>query len=65
MEQLVWDQALIEKYNYSGPRYTSYPTALEFNESFAYTDLIKATNTYPSRSLSLYIHIPFCLHLFL
>ena len=60
MEQLVWDQALIEKYNYSGPRYTSYPTALEFNESFAYTDLIKATNTYPSRSLSLYIHIPFC-----
>jgi len=60
MEQLVWDQALIEKYNYSGPRYTSYPTALEFNESFTHADLITATKTYPSRALSLYIHIPFC-----
>jgi oxygen-independent coproporphyrinogen-3 oxidase len=24
-----WDLALIQKYNYSGPRYTSYPTALD------------------------------------
>jgi len=60
MQQLVWDQALIEKYNYSGPRYTSYPTALEFNESFTHADLVTATKTYPSRPLSLYIHIPFC-----
>ncbi|WP_299663741.1 oxygen-independent coproporphyrinogen III oxidase [uncultured Psychromonas sp.] len=60
MQQLVWDQALIEKYNYSGPRYTSYPTALEFSESFEYADLIQATDTYPDRPLSLYIHIPFC-----
>lgn len=60
MERLVWDQALIEKYNYSGPRYTSYPTALEFDESFTYPSLIKATHIYPERALSLYIHIPFC-----
>jgi len=60
MQKLVWDQALIEKYNYSGPRYTSYPTALEFTESFQHTDLIKATQTYPNRPLSLYVHIPFC-----
>jgi len=60
MQQLVWDQALIEKYNYSGPRYTSYPTALEFAESFNHADLIKATSIYPERPLSLYIHIPFC-----
>jgi len=60
MEKLVWDQALIEKYNYSGPRYTSYPTALEFDERFDYAQLIKATETYPNRPLSLYIHIPFC-----
>ena len=60
MQQLVWDQALIEKYNYSGPRYTSYPTALEFSESFEHADLIAATGTYPTRPLSLYIHIPFC-----
>jgi oxygen-independent coproporphyrinogen-3 oxidase len=60
MEKSVWDQALIEKYNYSGPRYTSYPTALEFNENFNYPTLIQATKTYPTRPLSLYIHIPFC-----
>ncbi|MEG3754855.1 oxygen-independent coproporphyrinogen III oxidase [Psychromonas arctica] len=60
MQQLIWDQALIEKYNYSGPRYTSYPTALEFNESFNQTDLSAATQQYPERPLSLYIHIPFC-----
>jgi oxygen-independent coproporphyrinogen III oxidase len=60
MQQLVWDQALIEKYNYSGPRYTSYPTALEFSESFDYQALMQATHVYPEKALSLYIHIPFC-----
>lgn len=60
MEQIVWDQRLIEKYNYSGPRYTSYPTALEFSESFQYDDLLAATQVYPQRPLSLYVHIPFC-----
>lgn len=56
----LWDQALIEKYNYSGPRYTSYPTALEFNESFNEQDFITAATRYHDRPLSLYIHIPFC-----
>ena len=56
----LWDQALIEKYNYSGPRYTSYPTALEFNEQFTEQDFISATSCYPERPLSLYVHIPFC-----
>ena len=60
MQKLVWDQSLIEKYNYSGPRYTSYPTALEFDESFDYSELNKATKVYPQRPLSLNIHIPFC-----
>ena len=32
MSEIIWDLALIQKYNQSGPRYTSYPTALEFNE---------------------------------
>ncbi|MGL5302435.1 MAG: oxygen-independent coproporphyrinogen III oxidase [Aeromonas sp.] len=59
-EQIVWDQALIEKYNYSGPRYTSYPTALEFNESFGYPEFTYAARQYPERNLSLYVHIPFC-----
>ncbi|MGB5855635.1 MAG: oxygen-independent coproporphyrinogen III oxidase [Oceanisphaera sp.] len=58
--QIVWDQALIEKYNYSGPRYTSYPTALEFNDAFGMTQLKAAAGRYPERPLSLYVHIPFC-----
>ena len=59
-EKLVWDDALIQKYNYSGPRYTSYPTALEFSESFGYPDFLAAAAQYPERPLSLYVHIPFC-----
>ncbi|MBM7456203.1 oxygen-independent coproporphyrinogen-3 oxidase [Oceanisphaera litoralis] len=58
--QIEWDQALIEKYNYSGPRYTSYPTALEFNDGFGMADLEAAASRYPGRPLSLYVHIPFC-----
>lgn len=60
-EQLIdWDLALIQKYNYSGPRYTSYPTALEFSEAFGETDFLQAVARYPERPLSLYVHIPFC-----
>ncbi|GGB43605.1 coproporphyrinogen-III oxidase [Oceanisphaera marina] len=58
--QTVWDQGLIEKYNYSGPRYTSYPTALEFNDAFGMPQLEAAAERYPDRPLSLYVHIPFC-----
>jgi len=57
---IEWDQALIEKYNYSGPRYTSYPTALEFSEEFAESDFVSAVSNSKNDSLSLYIHIPFC-----
>lgn len=58
--QIDWDQALIEKYNYAGPRYTSYPTALEFSEQYAEPDFLRAVARYPERPLSLYVHIPFC-----
>lgn len=59
-ERIVWDQAVIDKYNYSGPRYTSYPTALEFHEAFTISDLDLACSEFPERPLSLYVHIPFC-----
>ncbi|WP_375752134.1 oxygen-independent coproporphyrinogen III oxidase [Vibrio sp. HN007] len=59
-EQIVWDQSILEKYNYSGPRYTSYPTALEFHEAFTIAEFDMACHQYPDRPLSLYIHIPFC-----
>lgn len=58
--QHIFDPALLQKYNTHGPRYTSYPTALSFDESFFDDDLIKAVKTSPNSDLSLYIHIPFC-----
>ncbi|WP_087023244.1 oxygen-independent coproporphyrinogen III oxidase [Thaumasiovibrio subtropicus] len=57
---IEWDQALIEKYNYSGPRYTSYPTALEFSTDFMAEQFDTECQRYPERPLSLYLHIPFC-----
>ena len=49
------------KYSKAGPRYTSYPTALEFSEAFEYeTYLEKLKEQDPSRPLSLYFHLPFC-----
>ena len=50
-----WDLALIQKYNYSGPRYTSYPTALEFSDAFGEADFQQAVARYPERPLSLYV----------
>ncbi|WP_038909856.1 oxygen-independent coproporphyrinogen III oxidase [Dickeya dadantii] len=60
-EQTIdWDLSLIQKYNYSGPRYTSYPTALEFSDSYDNAAFAQAVARYPNRPLSLYLHIPFC-----
>lgn len=60
MSEIIWDLALIQKYNHSGPRYTSYPTALEFNEHYNNDNFKQAAARYPQRPLSLYVHIPFC-----
>jgi oxygen-independent coproporphyrinogen-3 oxidase len=55
-EQLIdWDLALIQKYNYSGPRYTSYPTALEFSEDYG-TEAFKGRARYPERPLAVRSH---------
>ncbi|WP_456413920.1 oxygen-independent coproporphyrinogen III oxidase [Thiolapillus sp.] len=61
-QQLILDDALIAKYDQSGPRYTSYPTAVQFHEGFTAEDYAAiATGTNASgRPLSLYFHIPFC-----
>ncbi|MCF6437371.1 oxygen-independent coproporphyrinogen III oxidase [Pseudoalteromonas sp. MMG022] len=56
----TWDDSLIKKYNVSGPRYTSYPTALSLQSGYDATALRAAVQSSKSRSLSLYIHIPFC-----
>ena len=58
----LFDLALISKYDQSGPRYTSYPTAVQFHEGFdeeAYKRVARATNE-AGGPLSLYFHIPFC-----
>jgi oxygen-independent coproporphyrinogen-3 oxidase len=63
MEQsLVFDQALIERYDRSGPRYTSYPTAVQFHDGFGTADYAAAArnSNASARPLSLYFHIPFC-----
>jgi oxygen-independent coproporphyrinogen III oxidase len=50
-----------EKYSKPGPRYTSYPTALEFSEAFAYDAYInELKNQDKNRPISLYFHLPFC-----
>lgn len=48
------------KYSKPGPRYTSYPTALEFSENFSEIDYIDALNRHTYLPLSLYTHLPFC-----
>lgn len=58
------DVELIKKYDKPGPRYTSYPTAPHFSESFTaenYRDEIIATNGGDATTdLSLYFHLPYC-----
>ena len=57
----LFESALIKKYDHSGPRYTSYPTANNFAE-FSITDYqaqVEISNQ-NKRTISLYCHIPFC-----
>lgn len=61
-QKLILDQQLIAKYDQSGPRYTSYPTAVQFHEEFTaadYAEIAQASNA-SKRPLSLYFHLPFC-----
>lgn len=62
--KIVFDPALIRRYDKSGPRYTSYPTAVQFHTGFneaAYRRAAAGTNAeQPQRPLSLYFHLPFC-----
>ncbi|WP_097461149.1 oxygen-independent coproporphyrinogen III oxidase [Mangrovitalea sediminis] len=64
-DHLEWDDALIARYDRAGPRYTSYPTAVEFTEAFGVKDLERATalSREHGNPLSLYVHVPFCARL--
>ncbi|MDF1874444.1 oxygen-independent coproporphyrinogen III oxidase [Sulfurimonas sp. SAG-AH-194-I05] len=55
------DFAKFTKYSKPGPRYTSYPTALEFSDAYGYDEYIqKMKEQDSSRPISLYFHLPFC-----
>ena len=63
MDQSVkFDLDLINRYDKSGPRYTSYPTALELHDGFGEQDYKQqiALSNERGGPLSLYFHIPFC-----
>ena len=59
-----FDADLIAKYGGAGPRYTSYPTAVQFSDEFgakAWLSALKDSNKLPiPADLSLYVHVPFC-----
>jgi len=60
--QIIFDAALIRRYDKAGPRYTSYPTAVQFHEKFGedeYRATARASNM-GGAPLSLYFHLPFC-----
>ena len=59
------DPEILARYNRPGPRYTSYPTAPQFEDSFgpeAYAKRLAVANELTGDPLSLYVHIPFCEH---
>ena len=59
------NEAIFKKYNVPVPRYTSYPTANQFEEFSAeqYLKAVEASNDATADNISFYIHVPFCQHL--
>jgi oxygen-independent coproporphyrinogen-3 oxidase len=59
-----FDADLVRRYDRPGPRYTSYPTAVQFHDGFREAEYrAAAANTNgktPPAPLSLYVHVPFC-----
>ncbi len=59
---IEFDAEMLKKYDTFGPRYTSYPTAMQFDGKFSerdYSNELEQSNADGS-PLSLYYHIPFC-----
>ena len=63
-QSIAFSADLLRRYDQPGPRYTSYPTAPQFNAGFGEGELrraAEASNGDPiPRRLSLYVHVPFC-----
>jgi oxygen-independent coproporphyrinogen-3 oxidase len=60
----VFDPTLVRRYDRPGPRYTSYPTAPQFDASFGEAELReyarRSNEELIPRPISLYIHVPYC-----
>lgn len=61
---IKWDTNLIRRYDQAGPRYTSYPTAVQFQPGVGSFKLLNALreSRQAERPLSIYVHVPFCAH---
>jgi oxygen-independent coproporphyrinogen-3 oxidase len=56
---------LLARYDRPGPRYTSYPTAVEFHDAFRneeYRDRLTVAANRSDEPLAFYTHLPFCEH---
>lgn len=63
-QECIFDPQLLRRFDVSGPRYTSYPTADRFVEAYttdSYTSWLHRRSIGGlAKPLSLYVHIPFC-----
>lgn len=63
-DSVLFDRELINRYARTGPRYTSYPTAVQFHDGFNWEHYVRnARETNEDlipAPLSLYFHLPFC-----
>lgn len=64
VQAVSWDLDLIKRHDLAGPRYTSYPTALQFDNQLNADAFIESAKQSldQTQPLSLYFHIPFCAH---
>lgn len=61
MSETPTDAQLLAKYGGAAPRYTSYPTAVQFATAYgadAHAEALSRLD--PAKAVSLYAHIPFC-----
>ncbi len=63
VNEVCFDVELLQHYDRNGPRYTSYPTAVEFHPGCSaaqYQQAAARSNAIGQQPLSIYVHIPFC-----
>ena len=62
-DRFALDIETLQRFDKPGPRYTSYPTAVEFHEGVGaadYRTALAEVDGNPDGSLAAYIHLPFC-----